>query len=213
MKPVNELLKLYFVMGSINCKVDPRTVLREALEGGVTLFQFREKGKGSLKDQEKINLASDLQNICNEFKVPFLVNDDIDLAVTLNADGVHIGQEDDTVQEVRKKIGANKIIGVSVHTIEEAKKAIEDGADYLGVGPIYSTNTKTDTRSVQGPDGIKIMRDADINLPIVGIGGISESNANEVMAAGADGVAVVTAISHADSCKAAAEKLLAEVNR
>jgi len=207
MKPITDLLTLYFVMGSQNCKTNPREVLRDALEGGVTLFQFREKGEGSVEGEEKLQLAKDLQRICNEYQVPFIVNDDIDMAIELDADGVHIGQEDEEIELVRKKIG-NRILGVSAHSIQEAEIAIQKGADYIGVGPMYQTSTKPDAKEVQGPNGIKTMRTAGISIPIVGIGGITEGNAKEVISAGADGIAVVTAISQVSSPMAAAKHLL-----
>jgi thiamine-phosphate pyrophosphorylase len=195
---IRELLKVYFIMGSTNCLKDPLEVVREAILGGITLFQFREKGSGALSGKEKYELAKNIQAICKEHGVPFIVNDDIDLAIALDADGVHIGQEDEPASVVREKIG-NKILGVSAHTIAEAQTAIEEGADYLGLGPIFPTNTKKDAKAVQGTLFIQTLRKNQFMIPIVGIGGITATNAASVMAAGANGVSVITAISHADS--------------
>lgn len=195
---IRELLKVYFIMGSPNCYSDPLEVVREAILGGITLFQFREKGKGALIGKGKYDLAKNIQAICKEHGVPFIVNDDIDLAIALDADGVHIGQDDESASVVRKKIG-NKIIGVSTHTTLEAQKAIEDGADYLGIGPIFTTTTKEDAKVVQGTAFIESLRKDGFTIPIVGIGGINATNAAEVMESSADGVSVITAISHADS--------------
>ncbi|NSL50622.1 thiamine phosphate synthase [Calidifontibacillus erzurumensis] len=209
-KRIKESLKLYFVMGSVNCLKDPATVLQEAIAGGITLFQFREKGNGAKTGYEKISLAKKLQAICKQHDIPFIVNDDIDLALQIDADGVHIGQEDEDPLKVRKKIGS-KILGISAHNLEEAQKAIEHGADYLGVGPMYFTSTKTDIREVKGPEVIKIIRMNDIQIPIVGIGGIKQNLARNVIKAGADGVAIISAISQSPDPKLAAKQLLNEV--
>lgn len=195
---MKELLPVYFIMGSQNCTRDPRLVLEEAIQGGITLFQFREKGSGSLKGEAKRKLAEELQAICREHRVPFVVNDDIDLALELRADGVHIGQEDAKAADVRKQIGDDKILGVSAHSIEEAKQAIEDGADYLGIGPIYPTTTKEDAKPARGMDVIQTLRREVMTFPIVGIGGIKPINAAPVVLKGADGVSVITAISRAE---------------
>jgi thiamine-phosphate pyrophosphorylase len=203
---LREALKVYFIMGSPNCKDNPVTVLKEAIEGGITLFQFREKGKGAITGDKKVELAKELQQICRKFHIPFIVNDDIQLALALNADGVHIGQEDEPIEEVRKQIG-DKIIGVSVHTYEEAMTAMEGGADYFGIGPVFPTKTKEDAKPSNGTKLIEELRERGITLPIVGIGGITVENARTVIQAGADGVSVITAISHAPSVTDAAKAL------
>lgn len=133
---MRSLLKVYFIAGSTNCLEDPRVVLEEAIRGGITLFQYREKGEGCLDDHEKLELGKRLQRICRDNGIPFIVNDDIELALELNADGVHIGQEDEDASLVREQIG-DKILGVSVHSLKEAEKAKLAGADYFGVGPIF----------------------------------------------------------------------------
>ncbi|WP_246938928.1 thiamine phosphate synthase [Bacillus pinisoli] len=203
---LRESLQLYFVMGSNNCSVDPVYVLEQAILGGVTCFQFREKGEGSLVGEAKVKLAKKLQTVCQQYHVPFIVNDDIELAVAVGADGVHIGQEDEAIDAVRAKMG-NMMIGVSCHNLEEARQAIESGADYIGVGPMYPTKTKLDTRNVVGPALIKSLRDAQLSIPMVGIGGIHEANADAVIQAGADGIAVISAISQQENPKLAAENL------
>jgi thiamine-phosphate pyrophosphorylase len=207
---LREKLKLYFVMGSNNCKKDPCEVLREAIAGGITIFQFREKGPDSVTGEKKYQLAKDLLEICREHGIPFIVNDDVELALALNADGVHIGQEDENAKAVRKKIG-DKILGVSAHNVEEANEAVGI-ADYIGVGPMYPTKTKLDTREVQGPSIIQEIRKAGIMLPIVGIGGIKEGCAKQVIDAGANGIAVISAISQAPSPKKAAQNLINEIS-
>ncbi|MEH7014827.1 thiamine phosphate synthase [Neobacillus niacini] len=203
---LSEALKVYFIIGSPNCKDNPAQVLQEAIEGGITLFQFREKGTGALTDDKKVELAKELQKICREHQIPFIINDDIGLAIALNADGVHIGQEDEPIEEVRKKIG-DKIIGVSVHSYDEAMTALEGGADYFGIGPVFPTKTKEDAKPSNGTKLIEELRDRGLSIPIVGIGGITAENAGSVIQAGADGVSVITAISHAPSVTVAAQAL------
>jgi thiamine-phosphate pyrophosphorylase len=205
-KSLREALKVYFIMGSPNCKDNPVQVLKEGIEGGITLFQFREKGTGALTGDRKVELAKELQQICRENQIPFIINDDIQLAIALNADGVHIGQEDDHIEEVRKQIG-DRILGVSVHTYEEAMAAMEGGADYFGIGPVFPTKTKEDAKPSNGTKLIEELRERGITLPIVGIGGITAENARTVIQAGADGVSVITAISHASSVTEAAKAL------
>lgn len=209
---MSKLLQVYFIMGSNNCQEDPLQVMKEALDGGVTLFQFREKGEGALKGEERLQFAKKLQILCKEYGVPFIVNDDVELAVELDADGVHVGQDDEGITVVREKMG-DKIVGVSAHTIEEARFALENGADYLGVGPIFPTNTKKDTKAVQGTNGLRHFRDEGIKVPIVGIGGITIENAASVIEAGADGVSVISAISLADSAYESTKKLAQQVKK
>lgn len=203
---LRELLRVYFIMGSPNCYQEPEVVLKAAIQGGITLFQFREKGKGSLQGIEKLYLAKKLQRICKTNEIPFIVNDDIELALEVDADGVHIGQEDEPADAVRKKIG-NKILGVSAHNLIEAKKAMAAGADYLGIGPIYPTTTKEDAKEAQGLTFVKELRAAGIGIPLVGIGGITAEHAPPIIRAGADGVSVITAISHAADPEASARLL------
>ncbi|WP_240338499.1 thiamine phosphate synthase [Peribacillus alkalitolerans] len=181
-------------MGSTNCIQNPTEVLKEALNNGVTMVQFREKGIGCLQGDDKLNLAKEWQSLCKKYRVPFIVNDDIELALSIEADGVHIGQEDGNMDGIRKLIG-NKFLGVSAHNVEEAQNAVKCGADYLGIGPMFLTHTKPDIREVQGPTVIQSIRASGITIPLVGIGGISTTNFSEVLHAGADGVAVISAIS------------------
>ncbi|MEH7305474.1 thiamine phosphate synthase [Neobacillus drentensis] len=204
---VRAALRVYFIMGSTNCLKEPAEVLDEAISGGITLFQFREKGEGALTGSEKYALAKELQTICRKHQVPFIVNDDIELAVEIEADGVHIGQDDETVKAVREKIGITKILGVSVHSTEEAMAAVRDGADYFGIGPVFPTKTKADAKPSRGTTLIEKLRKDGCETPIVGIGGITIENARSVMNAGADGVSVITAISQADSPLEAARAL------
>lgn len=209
---LRDLLKVYFIMGSVNCRKAPVKILQEAVAGGITMFQFREKGSGSLSNKAKFNLGRRLQKICHANGVPFIVNDDIDLAIALDADGIHVGQEDTPAKALRQLLGENKIIGVSAHTLEEAKQAITDGADYLGVGPIYPTSSKDDARAVQGTQIINELRSSGITIPLVGIGGITLHNAAPVMAAGADGISIISAIAGAEDIPTTVRAFVNEVN-
>jgi thiamine-phosphate pyrophosphorylase len=211
MNNLREVLRVYFIMGSPNCYEEPTQVLREAISGGITFFQFREKGERALEGSEKNRLAKELQQICKQHNIPFIVNDDIELALEIGADGVHIGQEDEPVQMVREKIG-KLILGVSVHSMQEAQSAIEAGADYFGIGPIFSTKTKKDANPSQGTALIELLRSQGITVPIVGIGGITIENAHSVIKAGADGVSVISAISQAVSPAEAANALRRSVD-
>ncbi|MNB75019.1 Thiamine-phosphate synthase [compost metagenome] len=205
---IRRVLKLYFIMGSANCRLSPAETLTQAINGGITLFQFREKGPGALTGAAAVQLGRQLQAVCRAHGIPFIVNDDIGLAETLDADGVHVGQEDEPAGSIRLRLGADKIVGVSAHTPEEARQAIADGADYLGVGPVYPTSSKDDARAVQGTQIIEQLRLSGLGIPLVGIGGITAGNAAPVIRAGADGISVISAISAAADVKAAASRLL-----
>ncbi|WP_223700835.1 thiamine phosphate synthase [Sutcliffiella deserti] len=207
MSMARELLRLYFVMGSSNCRdQDPLKVLQAAIDGGISLFQYREKGANAKTGEEKKKLAEKLMAKCRMAGIPFIVNDDVELACSIGADGVHIGQDDGSILEIRKRM-EGKLLGVSVHNVQEANEALIMGADYLGVGPMYFTSTKEDLHEIQGPGVIQQIRAAGVNLPIVGIGGITFENVMDVINAGADGVAIITAITHAQSPLEAAKEL------
>lgn len=208
---LRQALRLYFIMGSTNCYKDPVEVLQEAIVGGITIFQYREKGAGALTGDEKIILGKKLRTLCHEHGIPFIVNDDADLALALDADGVHIGPEDEAIERVREKIGA-KIIGVSVYSVEEARDAVRRGADYLGAGLIFPTKTKPDAEDVHGVRILKEIRAAKLTIPMVGIGGIDATNAKEVVSAGADGIAVVRAIAGAEDIVRATKNLQTAFN-
>lgn len=202
---IRQILKLYFIMGSINChNNNPVEVLSEAIAGGVTCFQFREKGSGALMGHAKFELAKQLQKVCREHHIPFIVNDDISLAIAIGADGVHVGQDDESASSIRNKLGSHAIIGVSAHSLKEVQQAVQDGANYLGIGPIYPTRSKDDAMAVHGTTLIQELRSKSINIPLVGIGGITFENAAAVLKAGADGISVISAIASATSVREAA---------
>ncbi|MGG3571635.1 thiamine phosphate synthase [Bacillus gobiensis] len=208
---IKDYLSVYFIMGSNNTEADPLEVIEKAIKGGTSLFQFREKGTGALAGEDKLELAARVKKLCNQYSIPFIINDDVDLALQLEADGVHIGQEDANALSVRKKIGG-KIMGVSTHNINEVKQAIDDGADYVGVGPIYPTETKKDTRAVMGLDLIKQIRTLKLDIPVVGIGGITSENTPPIIQAGADGVSMISAISKAKDPEQAARQFRLKVD-
>ncbi|MBA4601662.1 thiamine phosphate synthase [Thermoactinomyces mirandus] len=208
MNEIRQMLNVYFIMGSQDCPNEkPEEVLRKAMAGGITCFQFREKHP-RLHMHQAVELGKRLRAMCKNHSIPFIVNDRVDLALILEADGVHIGQEDLPVQEARKLIGHNRILGVSAKTPAEALAARRDGADYIGVGPMFVTMSKQDAGQAIGPGRItEIRKTVGAEFPIVGIGGIHPQNAKLVLEAGADGVAVISAISRSDSPKTAAQKL------
>jgi len=203
-----QTVNLYFIMGTVNLAGrDPLYVLEEALKGGVTSFQLREKGPGALTGDELKAFALACQQLCEQYSVPFIVNDDINLAIEVGADGIHIGQEDGYISAVRDKVGPDMLIGVSTHNVAEAIAAADAGADYIGLGPVYETQSKTDTQPVIGLETIREVASLLPGLPIVAIGGISERRAGAIIKAGASGVAVISAISGEEDPGEAASRL------
>ncbi|MBY8911849.1 thiamine phosphate synthase [Bacillus sp. YC2] len=209
---MKDVLSVYFIMGSNNTSADPVSVVRKAVQGGATLFQFREKGSGSLTGEDRFLFAKQVQDVCRQAGIPFIINDDVELALRLKADGVHIGQDDANAAETRAAIG-DMILGVSAHNVSEVKQAEADGADYVGLGPIYPTETKKDAQAVQGVSLIEAVRRQGAAIPIVGIGGITISNAAPVIEAGADGVSMISAVSQAEDPEAAARGFYEEIQR
>ena len=203
-----ELLKLYFICGTTTCLgKDLYTVVEDALKGGITLFQFREKGKGALEGKEKLELAIKLKNLCKKYNVPFIVNDDIELALEIDADGVHVGQDDLGVDEIRKLM-PNKIIGLSIGNEEELKQSKVEYVDYVGVGPVYVTQSKDDAGGAIGYEGLELMRKLLPEMPLVAIGGIQTQHIKDVMKTNVDGVSIISAISYSDNI----EKTVREMN-
>ena len=163
--------------------------VREALEGGVTLVQYRAKTASSA---EMYDEALQLKALCDSFNVPLIINDRLDIAMAVGAAGVHLGQDDLPCAAARKLLGDDYIIGVSAHNPAEAKAALQSGADYLGCGAVFGTATKADVKKL-GTDGLAAICRAK-GLPVVGIGGVTADNYREVRAAGADGAAIVSGI-------------------
>lgn len=176
-------------------------VVRESLEGGVTFVQLREKG---LDAAEFCREAAEIKALCREFGVPFVVNDNVDVAVAVDADGVHVGQSDMEAGDVRAKVGPGKIVGVSAQTVEQAVLAEKRGADYLGVGAVFPTGSKADAVDVSR-ETLKAICGA-VRIPVVAIGGITRENAAELAGTGICGLAVISAIyAQKDIRRAAAE--------
>lgn len=160
-----------------------------ALKGGATCIQLREK---NLNGEEFLREAIEMAALCKKYKVPFLINDNVEIAMKCHADGVHVGQEDMEASRVRQRVGKDMIIGVSVHSVEEAMEAVKNGADYLGVGAVFSTSTKTDAEVLPK----QVLGDicSAVEIPVVAIGGISKANISQLSGTGVDGVALVSAI-------------------
>ena len=160
-----------------------------ALQNGATCIQLREKERD---DADFLAEAQEMAALCRRYHVPFIINDNVDIAIACHADGVHVGQEDMAASDVRKRVGDQMMIGVSAHTVEEALEAVRNGADYLGLGAVFSTSTKTDAGAMSF-DTLKAICDA-VEIPTVPIGGISPANIMQLAGSGVDGVAVVSAI-------------------
>ena len=167
--------------------------VESALKGGATCVQLREK---ELDDEAFLNEAIEISALCKQYGVPFFINDTVEIAIKCHADGIHVGQEDMEAAQVRQKVGNDMIIGVSVHSVEEALEAVKNGADCLGVGAMFSTSTKTDVNVLPK----ETLRDicAAVDIPVVAIGGIGKSNIYQLAGTGVDGVALVSAIFAAD---------------
>ena len=179
-----------------------RQVVEESLDGGVTMVQLREK---QLEEGTFLEEAKELQALCRQRRIPFLVNDNVDIALAMNADGVHVGQSDMEALDVRKKLGPDKIIGVSAQTVEQALLAQAHGADYLGVGAVFPTGSKDD--AVEVPfETLKAICQA-VRIPVVAIGGISKANVEQLRGSDICGVAVISAIYGADDIEGAAREL------
>ena len=179
-------------------------VVKESLDGGVTMVQLREK---TLEEGKFLEEARELQALCRERHIPFIVNDNVDIAKAMDADGVHVGQDDMETMDVRAKLGPDKIIGVSAHTVEEALLAEKQGADYLGVGAVFPTSSKSDV-NVMPYETLKAICEA-VSIPVVAIGGIGRENVSRLAGSGICGVAVISAIYAAKNIKSAAEELKA----
>lgn len=209
MKSTRELLLLYAVTD--RSWVGKSTLLaqiEEALQAGVTLLQLREKDLDQNTFKEE---ALAVQKLCKRYNVPLIINDNVSLAIDINADGVHVGQGDQDAKEVRALIGPDKILGVSCQTVEQAMLAERDGANYLGVGAVFSTQTKLDASTT----GIQVLHDIchHICIPVVAIGGIQLHNIKQLQYAGIAGVAVVSAIFAAPNITKAVENLILETKQ
>ncbi len=200
-------LKLYLVTDSdILRERDFYNSIEEALKGGVTMLQLREKNASGKEFLEK---AIKLRELTKKYNVKFIINDRVDIAMLCDADGVHVGQSDIPANKVRELIGEDKIVGVSARTVEEALRAKENGADYLGVGAMFNTRTKLDAKSVS-IEKLKEIQEV-VKLPVVAIGGLSLSNIDKLKECNVDGYAVVSAILGALNIKLECEKWIEKI--
>jgi thiamine-phosphate pyrophosphorylase len=183
-------------------------VVKKSLDGGVTFVQLREK---ELDEETFLKEALEIKELCSRYNVPFVINDNVELAKKIDADGVHVGQSDMEAGDVRAMLGPDKIIGVSAQTVEQAILAEKRGADYLGVGAVFKTGSKADADDVSF-ETLKAICDA-VSIPVIAIGGITLENVKELSGSGICGIAVISAIYAADDIKKAAEDLKAETIR
>jgi thiamine-phosphate pyrophosphorylase len=184
-----------------------REVAAQALEGGATMIQLRDKG-GDLRSLYDEAVA--IRHLCRRYRRLFIVNDRLDVALLAEADGVHLGQEDLPAGLARPLLHRGMLLGISTHSVEEAREAEAAGADYIGFGPVFPTRTKTGTRAIVGLDGIRMVK-AAVTLPVLAIGGITLERVPEVVRAGADGVAVISAIVGSGSITATCRQFLSQI--
>ncbi|MCG7420893.1 thiamine phosphate synthase [Macrococcus epidermidis] len=196
-----KLLRVYFIAGTQDTSDgNLERVLQEALEAGITLYQFREKGPNALTGEAKEILARKLFAMCKAKGVPFIVNDDIELAKKIDADGIHLGQDDEKIENIIDDFN-DKIIGLSVGNFAEYDQSDLTHVDYIGVGPVYETSSKSDAKKPGGIELIRKMRLYDEDIPIVAIGGITSANSEMILAAGADGISTISSITKSDDIK------------
>ncbi len=196
-------LSLYLVTDNSDDVEKFLNTIEEAIKGGTTVVQIREKTADTL---DFYNLALKVKDITTKYDVPLIINDRVDIALAIDADGVHVGQSDMPCDVTRRLIGEDKILGVSAATVDKAKKAQKDGADYIGTGAVFPTQTKDDADSVT-KDELKEIVEA-IDIPVVAIGGINLDNASELKGTGIKGLSVVSAIMSSDDPKKSSQELL-----
>ena len=184
-----------------------KEVVKESLDGGVTFLQLRDKNSD---DETFLQEAAELQELCRDYKVPLIINDNVEIALKMNADGVHVGQSDMEAGAVREKLGPDKILGVSARTVEQALLAQERGADYL-VGAVFATGSKADAAELPH-ETLKAICEA-VSIPVVAIGGITAENISQLKGTGICGVAVISAIYAQNNIKEAAEELKEAVDK
>ncbi|MDE6501848.1 MAG: thiamine phosphate synthase [Ruminococcus sp.] len=180
--------------------------VEKAIQGGVTCVQLREK---NISYNEYISIAKEIREVCHNYGVPLIINDNYRVALASGADGVHVGIEDTAVSEIRENVGENFIIGATAKTVEQAVNAQADGADYLGVGAVFSSPTKTNAIRIT-PEKLKEICNS-VNIPVVAIGGISLKNLHKIKDCGQSGIAVVSALFAQEDIKRSAERLREEL--
>ncbi|MCR1934683.1 thiamine phosphate synthase [Clostridium tepidum] len=181
-----------------------KKVVEDAILGGVSIVQVREK---DVSTREFFKVAKEVKEVTDYYKIPIIINDRLDIAQAINADGVHLGQKDMFLNIARKILGKDKIIGISVGNVKEALEAENNGADYLGIGTIFPTGSKKDVDAIIGLDGLSQIKNS-ISIPSVAIGGINKTNFKNVLKTGVEGISVISAILDEDNIKLAANNLL-----
>ena len=184
------------------------SVIKEATDEGVTLVQLRGKGLGT---REFLELTLKTSEFLREKSIPLIINDRIEIALSCDAAGVHLGPQDLPLFYARKILGGNKLIGITVNTVKEAGEAETGGADYLGVGPVFFTATKKELKPLLGLEGLKAVREK-VKIPILAIGGINPDNAGDVIATGVEGIAVVSTILAAEDARKATRELVEAIS-
>lgn len=189
MKFNKDMLSLYAVTDRTNLKISLESAVEQAIKGGVTCVQLREK---NISFPEYVSIARKIREVCNKYGVPLIINDDYRGAIASGADGVHVGIEDTAVSEIRKHVGNDFIIGATAKTVEQAQKAQADGADYLGVGAVFPSPTKKNAIRITPEILTEICR--SVEIPVVAIGGINLENVHLIKDCGQSGIAVVSAL-------------------
>lgn len=208
---IADYLEVYFICGTQDVSEQDTLpkVLSKALDAGITCFQFREKGPGSLQDRDEVKaMAETCLALCRNAGVPFVMNDDVEMALEIGADGMHVGQDDRPIEETIDMVDGKMFVGLSVANVDEFKKAATiPGLDYVGAGPIYQTSTKVDAKEPVGLSLLENISSLHAPLPVVAIGGISVENAQAVHATGVEGLSVISAIAHSEEIYRTVEKL------
>ena len=181
--------------------------VEDSIKGGATIVQLREK---FINDEKFLEIAKEVQKVTKKYNIPLIINDNVKIAKIIDAEGVHIGQSDESLEEVRKELGENKIIGVSVGSVEEAQKAEMGGADYLGIGTVFFTGSKKDINEPLGLENLEKIAHC-VKIPSVAIGGIHLDNVKDVMKTGVNGVAVISEILGKEDIENAAKTLLSYI--
>lgn len=182
--------------------------VEKALKGGVTLLQLREK---NISEADFIKSAQEIKQICKEHGVPLIINDNVNVALAVDADGVHLGQGDMPISKARQILGENKIIGITAKTVEQAKNAEKNGADYLGSGAVFGTSTKSDAKKME----LEMLKEitSAVKIPVVAIGGITSENVTQLKNTGISGAAVVSGVFAEDDIEAASRQLLNKIKQ
>ncbi|PWF99769.1 thiamine phosphate synthase [Levilactobacillus bambusae] len=204
------MLRAYFICGTQDVpdyQLD--AIVSEAIKAGITAFQYRDKGNSRLSSEQRLDLGQTLREKCRAVGIPFIVDDDIELAKALDADGIHVGQSDQRVEQVIAEVGDRMFVGLSCSTLAEVDQAnLLDGIAYLGSGPVFPTQSKADADPVIGLDGLTDLVD-DSKVPIVAIGGITEANLKQVAQTGAAGVSVISMLTQSSDMDQTVQRMLA----